>query len=62
MSDSKTNTGKQDRLKVDSKDPGEVEYLHRQFPWFNHQKIKDAIKKAGPFRRKIETYLATAGK
>ncbi|GGH64146.1 hypothetical protein HNQ91_002369 [Filimonas zeae] len=62
MSDNKVNIGKQDRLKVDAKDPGEVEYLHRQFPWFNHQKIKDAIKRAGPFRRNIEKHLAGAGK
>jgi hypothetical protein len=43
MSDNKTNTGQQDRIRVDAKDPSEVEYLHRQFPNKTHQEIKDAI-------------------
>lgn len=58
MSDSKTLTGKQDRLRVDAKDPNEVEYLHMQFPWFSHAKIKEVVKKAGPMRKNIEKQLA----
>ncbi|SIT30348.1 Protein of unknown function [Filimonas lacunae] len=58
MSDSKVNIGKQDRLRVDSKDRSEVEYLHMQFPWLQHKQIKDAIKSVGPFRKNIERYLS----
>ena len=57
MSDSKTNTGKQDRIRVDANDPSEVEYLHRQYPNKTHQEIKDAIAKKGPLRKDIEAYL-----
>ncbi|MDP9041900.1 MAG: hypothetical protein M3N30_07950, partial [Bacteroidota bacterium] len=37
MSDNKSNTGQQDRIRVDSKDASEIEYLHRQFPKKTHQ-------------------------
>lgn len=57
MSDNKTNTGKQDRIRVDANDPSEVEYLHRQFPNKTHQEIKDAIAAKGPLRKDIEAYL-----
>ena len=39
MSDQKTNTGNQDRMRVDSNDPSEVEYLHRQFSYLTHQQV-----------------------
>jgi hypothetical protein len=57
MSDNKTNTGQQDRIRVDANDPSEVEYLHSQFPEKTHQQIKDAIKEKGPLRKDIEAYL-----
>lgn len=57
MSDNKQNTGKQDDIRVDSKDPSEVEYLHRQFPAKSHEEIKQAIEKAGPLRANIIEYL-----
>jgi hypothetical protein len=53
MADNKNNTGKQDDIRVDSKDPSEVEYLHQQFPSKSHQQIKDAIEKYGPMREDI---------
>ncbi|MCW3087451.1 MAG: hypothetical protein JWQ78_837 [Sediminibacterium sp.] len=53
MSDNKKNTGVQDAIRVDSKDPGEVEYLHSQYPNLTHQQIKDAIAKYGPMRADI---------
>jgi len=53
MADNKQNTGKQDDIRVDSKDPGEVEYLHRQFPGKSHEEIKQAIKDHGPMRQNI---------
>jgi len=57
MADDKKNVGKQDDIRVDSQDPSEVEYLHQQFPAKTHEQIKDAIKKAGPLRKDIITYL-----
>lgn len=53
MADNKQNTGKQDDIRVDSNDPSEVEYLHRQFPNKTHEEIKKAIKDAGPLREDI---------
>jgi hypothetical protein len=57
MSDDKKNTGKQDDIRVDSNDPSEVEYLHRQYPNKTHQEVLDAIKKYGPMRRDIVEQL-----
>lgn len=57
MSDNKQNTGKQDDIRVDSNDPSEVEYLHRQFPNMTHEQIKKAINEKGPFRKDIIEYL-----
>lgn len=62
MSDSKQNTGVQDRIRIDSKDPNEVEYVHRQFPRFTHEQIQEAIKRAGPFREEVMNYLRKLGK
>jgi hypothetical protein len=53
MPDNKEKKGKGDAMRVDSMDPNEVEYLHRQFPEKSHQEIKDAIKAAGPMRSDI---------
>ena len=62
MPDNKEYTGKQDRLRVDAHDPSEVEYLHQQYPWLSHDKIKKAIKAAGPMRKDIEKYLSSGTK
>jgi hypothetical protein len=62
MSDSKQNVGQQDRIRIDSKDPSEVEYVHQQFPNLKHQQIVDAIEKAGPFREVVMNYLNKIGK
>lgn len=57
MSDNKDNVGKQDRIRVNSQDPSEVEYVHQQFPSLTHQEVLEAIKRAGPFREEIMKYL-----
>ena len=57
MSDQKTNTGNQDRMRVDSNDPSEVEYLHRQFSYLTHQQVLEAVKSNGPMREDKETFL-----
>lgn len=55
--DNKKNTGQQDRIRVDSNDAAEVEYLHQQYPNKSHQQIKDAIKAYGPLREEIVKHL-----
>ncbi|MDF2191281.1 DUF3606 domain-containing protein [Paraflavitalea sp. CAU 1676] len=57
MPDNKMNTGKQDDIRVDSKDPSEIEYLHQQYPSKTHEEIVEAIQKAGPMRSDIIKYL-----
>lgn len=57
MADNKTNTGRQDDIRVDKNDSSEVEYLHQQYPNKSHQEIKDAIEAAGPMRQAIKDYL-----
>ncbi len=57
MSDDKKNVGKQDDIRVDSNDPSEVEYLHKQYPNKSHEEIKAAIKAHGPLRKDIEAFL-----
>lgn len=62
MSDSKTNTGKQDRIRVSSQDPNEVEYVHRQFPTLTHEQVLEGIKRAGPFREDVMNFLSEVTK
>ena len=57
MSDQKTNTGLQDRLRADANDSSEVEYLHNQFPHLTHRQIVEAVKSKGPMRYEIEKHL-----
>lgn len=57
MADNKKSVGKQDRIRVDSMDPSEVEYLHRQFPGLSHQAVSGAVRAAGPLRKDIVAYL-----
>jgi hypothetical protein len=61
MSDNKNKVGTQDDIRVDSEDPGEIEFLHRQFPEKTHDEIKEAIKTAGPLRVNIVAYLQRKG-
>ena len=48
MSDNKKITTQQERIRVDAKDPVEVEYLHQKFPGFPPNEMLKAIHKAGP--------------
>ena len=57
MPDNKKNAGKQDRIRVDSKDSSEVEYLHSKFPELSHQAITGAVRAAGPMRKDIINYI-----
>jgi len=60
--DKKDRQDSRDRIKVDSNDPSEVEYLHRQHKQYSHEQIVDAIKKHGPYRQDIEKYLKSGTK
>ncbi|MBO9563857.1 MAG: DUF3606 domain-containing protein [Niastella sp.] len=62
MADNKQNTGRQDDIRVDSNDPSEVEYLHRQFPDKSHEEIKKAIQAKGPIRKDIVAFLSGENK
>ncbi|MDB5200595.1 MAG: hypothetical protein JWQ27_4 [Ferruginibacter sp.] len=62
MSDNKTTQDGRDRAQVDSNDSSEVEYVHQQFPSFNHAEIVEAIKSAGPQREAIYAYLEQRAK
>lgn len=59
MSDDKSKVGKQDDIRVDANDPGEVEYLHKQFAHLSHEQVKKAIQEKGPMRAAIIDYLKT---
>jgi len=57
MSDNKNITSIQDRIRIDSNDPSEVEYVHSLFPELEHEQIVDAIKEKGPVRKEVMEYL-----
>ncbi len=57
MSDNKNMRDGRDDVKVDSKDPSEVEFVHKQFPNLTHQQVMDAIKQYGPYRKDIYAAL-----
>ncbi len=57
MADDKNKQGQQDRSRVSSSEPYEVEYLHSKYPNLSHQEIADAVKEAGPNREDVERYL-----
>lgn len=59
MSDNKTMTGTQDKIRVDANDKSEVEYVHQQFPHLTHARVLEAIKTKGPVREDIMKYLKT---
>ena len=53
--------GQRDRSRINVNDPIDVEYVHHQFPWVSHNRIKEVIKKHGPDREAVESVLAKAG-
>ena len=60
MKDDKNKITQQDSVRVDEKDPGEIEHLHQQFPALNYTDILEAIRKAGPHKEDIVRYLKGA--
>lgn len=61
MKDTKIFRGQRDRSRIDINDPIDVEYVHHQFPWISHSKIREVIKKHGPDREAVESALEKAG-
>ncbi|CAN5886224.1 hypothetical protein BH11BAC4_BH11BAC4_06690 [soil metagenome] len=57
MPENKKNMNIYDRLRVDAKDPSEVEYFREKFPSLSHAVIRQAIIEAGPFRKDIKKLL-----
>jgi hypothetical protein len=53
MSDNKSINDGRDRSRVDANDPGEVEYLHRQYPNLTHEQVLNVVKQSGPLRSDI---------
>ena len=67
MTDNKNNNGIPDRVRVDARDPAEVEYLQQKFPGIQHGEVLTAIREAGPVRKDViryieKQYLKTTGK
>lgn len=62
MSDNKQLKGQQDRSRVSLSEPYEIEDLHQKYAHLSHDDVKDAVKKRGPGRRKIEAYLDVLNK
>ncbi len=60
MKEDKNKITQQDSIRVDEKDPGEIEHLHQQFPALSYTDILEAIRKAGPHREDIIRYLKSA--
>ena len=59
MSDNKSNTSQQDRVRIDINDASEVEYVHQQFPELEHEQVVEGIRAAGPIRKNVMEYLKT---
>ena len=57
MAESKIFRGQRDRSVIDLNDPIDVEYVHHQFPWLSHDKIREIIKKHGPDRDTVQSVL-----
>ncbi len=57
MADDKKNTDGRDDAQVDKNDPSEVEQVHKNFPGLSHDQVKEAIEKAGPWRKDIYEYI-----
>jgi len=59
MTDNKQLRGQQDRNRVNSQEPYEVEDLHQKYPNLSHEQVRDAVIKYGPDRKNIENHLAS---
>jgi len=57
MTDNKNIQGMRDRIRVDARDPAEVEYLQQKFPSLSHGEVLSAIREGGPFRKDIIRYI-----
>lgn len=57
MSDNKKKKEGRDDAKVDSTDRNEVAYICRQYPSLSIAEVAEAIKAAGPGRKKICAYI-----
>jgi hypothetical protein len=57
MTDNKNYQRLQDRIRVDARDPVEVEYLQEKFPCLTHGEVLNAIREGGPFRKDIIRYI-----
>ena len=57
MADNKKKKGQPDRIRVDSKDRSELNYLRRRFLQCSYQAISGATRAAGPMRKNIVAYL-----
>lgn len=60
--DNKNIQDNRDRIKVDSNDASEVEYLHSRHKEYTHAEVLEAIKKYGPYREDIEKHLQSGKK
>jgi len=56
MTDNKSKTGWQDRVKINKNDPSEVGYAARKLGT-SPAKIHEAIDAVGPGRKKVEEYV-----
>lgn len=62
MADNPEIRGGRDRSRINAEQPYEVEYVHRQFPFFSHDEILDAIKQKGPNREAVMAFLEERSK
>ncbi|MFT3679581.1 MAG: hypothetical protein QM791_04875 [Ferruginibacter sp.] len=53
----KANASKPDLHFVDPKNPNEILYLHRMYPWIAEEMIRSVIARYGPERKYIVNYL-----
>lgn len=54
-------SGQRDPNVIDINNPIDVEYVHHQFPWLSHKKIKEVIQKHGPDRDTVQSVLEKVG-
>ena len=59
--ENKTFKGQRDPHLIDVNNPIDVEYVHHQFPWLSHSKIKEVIQKHGPDRDAVQSVLEKVG-
>ncbi len=56
-----SNRAAVDRSRIEIDDPHEVDYLGYQFPWLSREEILEAIKRHGPDRDRVLTFLERKG-